>query len=186
MVKLTRKRHKNSKTGCSLCKQRRIKCGEEKPACRNCLVHKLHCPFLLMTPDELEELERRKFENGMVTPQAGVAKPRPVPRPRAATAPVVPTLPLMTPFDPNLMAPELLYAPTPQLPLLLGVLLPLMDVFVASSLTSLVQSVDKFSTPWPDSWQPPPPCATFSPVSHFNCPNCHHQITPPATWNAQN
>ncbi|KKK16767.1 hypothetical protein AOCH_001773 [Aspergillus ochraceoroseus] len=38
--KSTRKR---TKTGCLTCRQRRIKCGEEKPVCKNCIKSKREC-----------------------------------------------------------------------------------------------------------------------------------------------
>lgn len=39
-ARLTRKR---TKTGCLTCRRRRIKCGEERPVCRNCVKSKRHC-----------------------------------------------------------------------------------------------------------------------------------------------
>lgn len=39
-AKLSRKR---TKTGCLTCRKRRIKCGEERPVCRNCVKSKRHC-----------------------------------------------------------------------------------------------------------------------------------------------
>ncbi|KAK5111685.1 hypothetical protein LTR62_004791 [Meristemomyces frigidus] len=39
-VRLSRKR---TKTGCLTCRKRRIKCGEERPVCRNCIKSKRHC-----------------------------------------------------------------------------------------------------------------------------------------------
>lgn len=39
-AKLSRKR---TKTGCLTCRKRRIKCGEERPVCRNCIKSKRHC-----------------------------------------------------------------------------------------------------------------------------------------------
>ena len=39
-VKLLQKR---TKTGCLTCRKRRIKCGEERPECRNCAKSKRHC-----------------------------------------------------------------------------------------------------------------------------------------------
>ncbi len=39
-AKLSRKR---TKTGCLTCRRRRIKCGEERPVCRNCVKSKRHC-----------------------------------------------------------------------------------------------------------------------------------------------
>jgi len=34
---------KRTKTGCLTCRKRRIKCGEEKPVCTNCIKSKRHC-----------------------------------------------------------------------------------------------------------------------------------------------
>lgn len=34
---------KRTKTGCLTCRKRRIKCGEERPTCRNCAKSKRHC-----------------------------------------------------------------------------------------------------------------------------------------------
>lgn len=39
-AKLSRKR---TKTGCLTCRKRRIKCGEERPICKNCVKSKRHC-----------------------------------------------------------------------------------------------------------------------------------------------
>ncbi|GAB7363673.1 hypothetical protein MBLNU230_g4243t1 [Neophaeotheca triangularis] len=39
-ARLSRKR---TKTGCLTCRRRRIKCGEERPVCRNCIKSKRHC-----------------------------------------------------------------------------------------------------------------------------------------------
>lgn len=39
-ARLSRKR---TKTGCLTCRRRRIKCGEERPICRNCVKSKRHC-----------------------------------------------------------------------------------------------------------------------------------------------
>ncbi|KAH9829067.1 Fungal specific transcription factor domain [Teratosphaeria destructans] len=39
-ARLARKR---TKTGCLTCRKRRIKCGEERPVCKNCIKSKRHC-----------------------------------------------------------------------------------------------------------------------------------------------
>ncbi|KAF2774355.1 hypothetical protein EJ03DRAFT_346967 [Teratosphaeria nubilosa] len=39
-ARLSRKR---TKTGCLTCRKRRIKCGEERPVCKNCIKSKRHC-----------------------------------------------------------------------------------------------------------------------------------------------
>ncbi|KAL1847686.1 hypothetical protein Daus18300_013853 [Diaporthe australafricana] len=40
-----RRPHKKARTGCTLCKRRRVKCGEEKPECRNCSAHGATCVY---------------------------------------------------------------------------------------------------------------------------------------------
>jgi len=42
----TRRHHSKSRKGCLTCKQRRIKCDETKPACRQCVDYGRHCSFL--------------------------------------------------------------------------------------------------------------------------------------------
>ncbi|KAH7156034.1 hypothetical protein EDB81DRAFT_715975 [Dactylonectria macrodidyma] len=41
-----RKAHTKSRTGCTACKKRKIKCGEEKPICKNCQRSKGKCHFV--------------------------------------------------------------------------------------------------------------------------------------------
>ncbi|KAL3425534.1 C6 zinc finger protein [Phlyctema vagabunda] len=45
----SRKSHRKTRTGCSLCKKRKIKCDEQKPQCNNCIKHSVQCDFLLRT-----------------------------------------------------------------------------------------------------------------------------------------
>ncbi|KAF1987648.1 hypothetical protein K402DRAFT_462534 [Aulographum hederae CBS 113979] len=40
-----RRAHRKSRDGCKNCKRRRVKCGEEKPACMNCINFSIHCDF---------------------------------------------------------------------------------------------------------------------------------------------
>ncbi|KAJ0426876.1 hypothetical protein BJY00DRAFT_306869 [Aspergillus carlsbadensis] len=40
-----RRSHRKSKAGCLQCKARKVKCDEEKPACRKCNVHGVTCSF---------------------------------------------------------------------------------------------------------------------------------------------
>lgn len=40
-----RKAHRKSRQGCFQCKQRRIKCNEQRPSCYNCTRHELCCRF---------------------------------------------------------------------------------------------------------------------------------------------
>ncbi|KAK4185232.1 putative transcription factor [Podospora australis] len=37
--------HKKSRTGCGICKARKIKCDERHPSCLNCISHGVECPF---------------------------------------------------------------------------------------------------------------------------------------------
>ncbi|KAK7742416.1 hypothetical protein SLS62_010724 [Diatrype stigma] len=40
-----RRPHSKTKTGCRVCKARKVKCGEERPSCRNCVRRQLRCDF---------------------------------------------------------------------------------------------------------------------------------------------
>lgn len=59
--KLRRKRHRNSRYGCSVCKRRKVKCTEELPECRNCVKHKVRCSYLDYTEEQLNELRQAKL-----------------------------------------------------------------------------------------------------------------------------
>lgn len=41
----TRRPHSKSRTGCTVCKKRRIKCDETKPACRQCVNYRRQCSY---------------------------------------------------------------------------------------------------------------------------------------------
>ncbi|KAH6717726.1 hypothetical protein BKA61DRAFT_476235 [Leptodontidium sp. MPI-SDFR-AT-0119] len=41
-----RKTHRKTRTGCRTCKQRKIKCDEQRPSCNNCIKHSVQCDFL--------------------------------------------------------------------------------------------------------------------------------------------
>lgn len=41
----TRRHHSKSRTGCTVCKKRRIKCDETKPACRQCVDYDRQCSY---------------------------------------------------------------------------------------------------------------------------------------------
>ncbi|CAG8976332.1 hypothetical protein HYALB_00005739 [Hymenoscyphus albidus] len=45
----SRKPHRKTRTGCSTCKRRKIKCDEQRPACTNCRKHSVQCDYLLLT-----------------------------------------------------------------------------------------------------------------------------------------
>lgn len=42
----SRRTHKKSRFGCKLCKERRVKCDERRPACGNCVKYRRQCPYL--------------------------------------------------------------------------------------------------------------------------------------------
>ncbi|KAL0930502.1 Sterol regulatory element-binding protein ECM22-like protein 1 [Colletotrichum truncatum] len=48
--KTSRKPHRKTRTGCAVCKKRRIKCDENKPACRNCLLFNVGCTYSSVRP----------------------------------------------------------------------------------------------------------------------------------------
>ncbi|KAL6707023.1 hypothetical protein ACN47E_004973 [Coniothyrium glycines] len=45
---LKRKAHRKSRNGCIACKQRRIKCSEEKPKCSHCVRHDVACIYKIL------------------------------------------------------------------------------------------------------------------------------------------
>ncbi|KAK3314091.1 hypothetical protein B0H66DRAFT_567739 [Apodospora peruviana] len=45
-VRYPRRPNKKSRTGCTTCKARKIKCDERHPACLNCISHGVKCPFM--------------------------------------------------------------------------------------------------------------------------------------------
>ncbi|KUJ06426.1 uncharacterized protein LY89DRAFT_603329 [Mollisia scopiformis] len=46
----TRRSHKKTRTGCTQCKRRRVKCDEGKPSCANCTKNKIQCSLDFLTP----------------------------------------------------------------------------------------------------------------------------------------
>lgn len=52
-IRTSRRKHKNSKNGCSNCKKRRVKCSEELPSCANCVRRKVKCGYLDYTEEQL-------------------------------------------------------------------------------------------------------------------------------------
>ncbi|KAI8711073.1 Zn(2)-C6 fungal-type domain-containing protein [Fusarium sp. LHS14.1] len=78
-----------TKTGCSTCRQRRIKCGEEKPACRNCISASRGCVW--PGPEELDR-RLRKFREQLYP---------------KATAATKPTVTNVTPLSPTLLPTDL-------------------------------------------------------------------------------
>ncbi|APA09404.1 hypothetical protein sscle_05g041740 [Sclerotinia sclerotiorum 1980 UF-70] len=45
MFSSSRRSHRKTRTGCNNCKRRKIKCGEGKPSCLNCLKHSIPCDY---------------------------------------------------------------------------------------------------------------------------------------------
>ncbi|KAI5968043.1 hypothetical protein KGF57_000269 [Candida theae] len=55
----SRRTHKNSRDGCPNCKQKRIKCSEELPACHICIKKNYRCGYLDYSEDKLEKLRKK-------------------------------------------------------------------------------------------------------------------------------
>ncbi|RSL54751.1 hypothetical protein CEP51_014656 [Fusarium floridanum] len=81
-----------TKTGCSTCRQRRIKCGEENPACRNCISASRGCVW--PGPEELDR-RLRKFREQLY------------PKTTAATKATVIVNNNVTPLSPTLLPTDL-------------------------------------------------------------------------------
>ncbi|KAI0196628.1 hypothetical protein EV127DRAFT_84348 [Xylaria flabelliformis] len=45
----SRRPHSKSRTGCRVCKSRRVKCDETRPSCRRCQTHGVQCDFIFET-----------------------------------------------------------------------------------------------------------------------------------------
>ncbi|PYI02429.1 hypothetical protein BO78DRAFT_351608 [Aspergillus sclerotiicarbonarius CBS 121057] len=57
-----------SRTGCLSCKKRKRRCGEEKPACRNCVVRGFECPYLLENSQSVNVRFQISVSNGARLP----------------------------------------------------------------------------------------------------------------------
>ena len=79
-AKLSRKR---TKTGCLTCRRRRIKCGEERPVCRNCVKSKRHCEGyaqrVVFKPPQFDYDYRATANGAHITFQAGPLQGQPDP-----------------------------------------------------------------------------------------------------------
>ncbi|CAG1964739.1 unnamed protein product [Fusarium graminearum] len=76
----TRKSHARSRTGCMTCKNRRVRCDEQRPTCLNCETAGLSCGF---AAPSLPLRERRKsYLPGEQQPWALIAKSTPVAPPK--------------------------------------------------------------------------------------------------------
>jgi hypothetical protein len=93
-AKLSRKR---TKTGCLTCRKRRVRCGEERPICKNCIKSKRHCEgYYRRVVFKPPPLEYRAAPNGgaHITFQAGpmatpMLSPHPGQMPQFLTDPSV-------------------------------------------------------------------------------------------------
>ena len=60
-----RKSRKRTKTGCLTCRKRRIKCGEERPICQNCVKSKRHCEgYHQRVPFKSSITQYQQLQNG--------------------------------------------------------------------------------------------------------------------------
>ena len=79
-AKLSRKR---TKTGCLTCRRRRIKCGEERPVCKNCIKSKRHCEGyaqrVVFKPPQFDYDYRPTANGAHITFQAGPLQGQPGP-----------------------------------------------------------------------------------------------------------
>ncbi|KUJ13207.1 uncharacterized protein LY89DRAFT_709107 [Mollisia scopiformis] len=56
---MTRRSHRKSRSGCSNCKQRRIKCDEQKPSCQRCSIREEECTYPLL--ENLVWVDKKNF-----------------------------------------------------------------------------------------------------------------------------
>ncbi|KAF4949411.1 hypothetical protein FGADI_8924 [Fusarium gaditjirri] len=59
-----RRAHTRSRTGCSECRSRRVRCGEQRPTCENCVNNKRTCEY---PPVKIPLRERRALEKAGAT-----------------------------------------------------------------------------------------------------------------------
>lgn len=62
-VKKSRRKHRNSKLGCTNCKRKQIKCDETLPICQNCQKKHDACSYLFMPIHEFQKLMRLQNAN---------------------------------------------------------------------------------------------------------------------------
>ncbi|AEO56223.1 hypothetical protein MYCTH_2300906 [Thermothelomyces thermophilus ATCC 42464] len=113
-----RRSSKKVKSGCASCKQRRIKCGEERPECYNCRRSGRVCAGYPPPPRSARPFEEIKIAPKPIAADTASAPPpnhRPVQLPpRRLTKPYRRTTPPMTPGAAG--APVMLYRPSVSLP----------------------------------------------------------------------
>ncbi|KAJ4031804.1 hypothetical protein NW758_012093 [Fusarium oxysporum] len=59
-----RRAHTRSRTGCSECRSRRVRCGEQRPTCENCVNSRRTCEY---PPVKIPLRERRALEKAGAT-----------------------------------------------------------------------------------------------------------------------
>ncbi|CEF87922.1 hypothetical protein FGSG_12584 [Fusarium graminearum PH-1] len=64
----TKRVHKKSRMGCQTCKQRRIKCGEERPICAHCMRRGEECHYIL-------PIHARQYTSPVASPQTSATAP---------------------------------------------------------------------------------------------------------------
>ncbi|OBS22660.1 hypothetical protein FPOA_08993 [Fusarium poae] len=76
----SRKSHARSRTGCSQCKNRRVRCDEQRPVCLNCDTSGLSCNYA--APSMPLRERRKSYLPGEQQPWAVAVKPAPVALPK--------------------------------------------------------------------------------------------------------
>ncbi|KAI2782960.1 hypothetical protein F4815DRAFT_412140 [Daldinia loculata] len=66
----TRRSHPKSRTGCIICKQRKIKCDESRPTCANCLRYGASCSFTPPKAAPLPVLTSARLPTGALSSQS--------------------------------------------------------------------------------------------------------------------
>lgn len=122
-----RRAHRKSRTGCTACKARKIKCDEHHPSCINCISHGLQCPFLSMKANLPPRPRPQSQAASPVTvTRSQFSSPSPVsphppfePLPPPPPAPPPPSIPINPAYLPNLLPEVDTDDPLPTLHLLL-------------------------------------------------------------------
>ncbi|KAH8434293.1 Zn(II)2Cys6 transcription factor [Aspergillus melleus] len=72
-----RRAHRKTRTGCTNCKRRRIKCDEQKPSCSKCLQRGFKCGYLTRHPDYDSQCSNGHGASPMVAPGTATDSPQP-------------------------------------------------------------------------------------------------------------
>lgn len=88
-----RKYHLKSRSGCSTCKKRRVKCDESKPLCNNCVRMKLVCGYVDHPDDDDARGEKRaRTERTLVSAPVQQTTPTKTPSPHMKPEPLLPSM----------------------------------------------------------------------------------------------